>query len=56
MSEAIQIVSQGKHDPVLAHERVKTFYDWAQVTERTEKVYDTVMKSPQRDLWQRLQR
>ncbi|KAK1226917.1 Phosphatidylinositol N-acetylglucosaminyltransferase GPI3 subunit [Marasmius sp. AFHP31] len=56
MSEAIQIVSQGKHDPALAHERIKTFYDWAQVTDRTEKVYDTVMKSPQRGLWERMQR
>ncbi|KAL0572128.1 Phosphatidylinositol N-acetylglucosaminyltransferase GPI3 subunit [Marasmius crinis-equi] len=56
ISEAIQIVSQGKHDPARAHERVKRFYDWAQVTERTEKVYDTVMKTPQRDLWMRMQR
>lgn len=37
-----------------AHERVRTFYDWVQVTERTERVYDTVLKSKQRDLWERM--
>jgi phosphatidylinositol glycan class A protein len=56
MSEAITIVSQGKHDPWNAHERVKGFYDWFQVTERTEKVYESVIKSDQRDLWTRIQR
>lgn len=56
MSEAITIVSQGKHDPWNAHERVKSFYDWFQVTERTEKVYESVIKSDQRDLWTRIQR
>uniref|UniRef100_A0A0W0FI47 phosphatidylinositol N-acetylglucosaminyltransferase n=1 Tax=Moniliophthora roreri TaxID=221103 RepID=A0A0W0FI47_MONRR len=56
MSEAIQLVSRGEHDPIRAHERIKTFYDWGQVAERTEKVYDAVMKSPQRDLWERMQR
>jgi len=54
ISEAIHIVSQGKHDPMRAHERVRTFYDWVQVTERTERVYDTVLKSKQRDLWERM--
>ncbi|KAJ7089209.1 transferase [Mycena belliarum] len=56
VGEAIQIVSEGKHDPLLAHERVKTFYDWTQVAERTEAVYDAVLKSPQMDLWVRMQR
>lgn len=56
MSEAIQIVAQGKHDPHRAHERIKTFYDWTQVAERTELVYDTVLKSPQRELWERIVR
>jgi len=56
MSEAIRIVSQGKHDPMRAHERVKTFYDWGHVTKRTQKVYEAVLKSEQRDLWERLQR
>jgi phosphatidylinositol N-acetylglucosaminyltransferase subunit A len=56
MSEAIHIVSQGQHDPVRAHERVKTFYDWGQVAERTETVYEAVLNSPQIDLWERMQR
>ncbi|KAJ3755963.1 glycosyltransferase family 4 protein [Lentinula raphanica] len=56
ISEAISIVSAGKHDSMKAHERVKTFYDWAQVAERTECVYDMVMKSEQRDLWERISR
>lgn len=56
MSVAIRKVSQGLHDPFAAHEKIKTFYDWSQVTQRTEKVYDMVMKSPHRDLSERLQR
>jgi len=56
ISEAIGIVSQGKHDPMNAHGRVKGFYDWSQVAERTEKVYDAVIRSEQRDLWTRIQR
>ncbi|KAJ3783892.1 glycosyltransferase family 4 protein [Lentinula aff. detonsa] len=56
VSEAISLVSAGKHDPIKAHERVKRFYDWAQVAERTERVYHTVMKSEQRDLWDRITR
>jgi len=56
ISEAIAIVSKGKHDPMKAHGRVKSFYDWAQVTDRTEKVYDSVVKSEQRDMWTRIQR
>lgn len=56
ISEAISIVSARKHDPFKAHERIKTFYDWAQIAERTENVYDTVMKSEQRELWDRILR
>ncbi|KAF7348567.1 Phosphatidylinositol N-acetylglucosaminyltransferase subunit A [Mycena venus] len=56
VGEAIKIVSEGKHDPLLAHERIKTFYDWEQVAERTEAVYDAVLKSPQMELWERMQR
>ncbi|KAJ3866361.1 transferase [Lentinula novae-zelandiae] len=56
ISEAISIVSARKHDPYKAHERIKTFYDWAQIAERTENVYDTVMKSEQRELWDRILR
>ncbi|RDB30400.1 Phosphatidylinositol N-acetylglucosaminyltransferase subunit A [Hypsizygus marmoreus] len=56
MSEAINIVKAGKHEALKAHERVKTFYNWEDVATRTEKVYDAVIKSPQMELWQRMQR
>ncbi|KAG6917608.1 hypothetical protein DXG01_001837 [Tephrocybe rancida] len=56
MSEAINLVSAGKHDPQKAHERVKTFYNWEDVATRTEKVYDAVVKSPQMELWERMRR
>ena len=56
ISEAINIVRMGKHDPFQAHERIKTCYNWEEVTSRTENVYDTVLKSRQMDLMERLQR
>ena len=56
ISEAINIVKMGKHDPFQAHERIKTFYNWEEVTSRTEKVYDAVLKSRQMDLMERIQR
>ena len=56
ISEAITIVKLGKHDPFKAHERIKTFYNWEEVTSRTEKVYDAVLKSRQMDLMERIQR
>ncbi|KAI6121927.1 glycosyltransferase family 4 protein [Pisolithus sp. B1] len=56
ISEAIQIISEGKHNPQDAHERVKGFYDWMQVAERTETVYQSVMQSKPISLWARMQR
>jgi len=56
ISEAVNIVKMGKHDPFQAHERIKTFYNWEEVTSRTEKVYDAVLKSKQMDLMERIQR
>lgn len=56
ISEAISIVGQGKHDPIRAHERIKTFYNWDDVACRTEKVYDAIMKSRQIELFERMQR
>jgi len=56
ISEAINIVKMGKHDPYQAHELIKTFYSWEEVTLRTEKVYDAVLKSRQMDLMERIQR
>ncbi|PBK80733.1 UDP-Glycosyltransferase/glycogen phosphorylase [Armillaria gallica] len=45
-----------EHDLIRAHERIKTFYDWAQVAERTEVVYDTVVKPRQMELWEEMKR
>ncbi|KAF5351110.1 hypothetical protein D9756_008314 [Leucocoprinus leucothites] len=56
ISEAITIVAAGKHDPIKAHERVKTFYDWRQIAMRTEKVYCAVMHSRQMELMERIER
>ncbi|CDO75438.1 hypothetical protein BN946_scf184693.g7 [Trametes cinnabarina] len=56
MSEAIELVAAGKHDPLRAHERIKDFYDWKEVTRRTEAVYDLVLESEPYDFWTRLQR
>ena len=56
VSEAINIVSAGKHDPYRAHERMKGFYDWQEITRRTEIVYETVMASEPYDFWTRLNR
>ncbi|KAG1819341.1 glycosyltransferase family 4 protein [Suillus variegatus] len=56
LSEAVAIVSKGQHDPIEAHQKVKNFYNWGEVAERTEIVYDAVVKSEQKDLWTRMQR
>ncbi|KAF8191135.1 glycosyltransferase family 4 protein [Pholiota molesta] len=56
ISEAVHIVQNGKHDPIRAHERIKTFYNWDDVASRTEKVYDAVLRSPQMDLMERIRR
>jgi phosphatidylinositol N-acetylglucosaminyltransferase subunit A len=56
MAEAIEIVSEGRHDPFKAHNRVKSFYHWGDVTERTERVYNAVLASKPRVFWDRMQR
>ncbi|KAI0674567.1 transferase [Trametes maxima] len=56
MSEAIERVSAGKHDPFRAHELIKGFYDWKQVTRRTELVYESALNTPPYDFWTRLHR
>jgi len=56
ISEAVKIVAAGKHDPIKAHERVKTFYDWRQIAARTERVYGAVMESRQMELMERIKR
>jgi len=56
MSEAIAHVSQGGHDPHHAHLRIRGFYDWTRVAERTEVVYREVIAKPPYPLWTRIQR
>lgn len=56
MSEAIRIVQAGKHDPHAAHERMRDFYNWTDVSERVERVYDAVMQTEPYDFWTRMQR
>lgn len=56
MSEAIRIVSEGRHDPIRAHERVRSFYNWESIAERTEKVYTAAMNTKPVDLLNRMKR
>lgn len=56
MSEAIRLVSQGGHDPQQAHHRIRSFYSWDAVAERTEVVYRKVHDLPELSLWDRLQK
>ncbi|KAH7924368.1 glycosyltransferase family 4 protein [Leucogyrophana mollusca] len=56
LTEAISLVSAGKHDPASAHARVRSFYDWTDVAARTERVYDAVLRTPPMDLGTRVRR
>ncbi|KAI0315054.1 hypothetical protein OF83DRAFT_1085218, partial [Amylostereum chailletii] len=56
ISEAIAIVSAGKHDPHRAHARIRGFYDWAQIARRTEVVYRNAMAAEGYTLWERMHR
>ena len=56
MAEAIRIVQAGQHDPLKAHDRIRGFYDWGNVAERAERVYEKVLETPPYDFWTRMQR
>ncbi|KAF8430897.1 glycosyltransferase family 4 protein [Boletus edulis BED1] len=56
LSEAIDIVTRGAHDRLEAHARVTRFYDWAHIAERTEAVYDAVVRSESIDFETRVRR
>lgn len=56
MSEAIRLVSAGQHDSLRAHSRIREFYNWTDVTVRTEKVYEFAMAREQQDTWSRIKR
>ncbi|KAH9995194.1 transferase [Russula compacta] len=56
MSEAVAHIARGEHDPHRAHQRIRGFYDWARVAERTEVVYRGVLATPPYPLWTRIRR
>ncbi|KAG8937049.1 hypothetical protein FRC02_008156 [Tulasnella sp. 418] len=56
LSEAIEIVADGKHDPFQAHRRVNGMYDWADVAVRTEAVYQGTFTQRTDDLLLRIRR
>ncbi|WWC95939.1 hypothetical protein V866_002806 [Kwoniella sp. B9012] len=56
LTHAIHTIKSGKHDPIKAHQRVRTMYTWEEVAERTEKVYERAMDSPARTTAERLSR
>jgi phosphatidylinositol N-acetylglucosaminyltransferase subunit A len=56
VAEAIDRVKKGQHDPLAAHERIRTLYDWANVAERTERVYRAIFSTDPIDPYVRVQR
>lgn len=56
LRHAIHVVRRGEYDPMVAHERVKGMYSWADVAARTEIVYERAMATPHRDTGERLAR
>jgi phosphatidylinositol N-acetylglucosaminyltransferase subunit A len=56
MAEAIAHIARGEHDPHSAHQRIRGFYDWTMVAERTETVYRNVLATPPLSLWTQIQR
>ena len=56
LTKAIETIKSGRHDPHLAHERVKDMYAWSQVAERTQAVYRRAMQTPHKDTGERLAR
>lgn len=56
LRKAIQVVTEGRHDPFKAHARVKGMYEWSEVARRTEKVYEDITLRQPIDLWTRMHR
>jgi phosphatidylinositol glycan class A protein len=53
---AIHTIQKGLYDPLRAHERVKDMYAWSDVAERTERVYDRAIATPEKNPGERLAR
>lgn len=56
ITRAIEHVRSGAHDPIKAHEQLKEMYSWANVAERTEKVYYAAVAVPEVPVIERLRR
>lgn len=57
LEKAMDDLQQGRFVPPFdCHRRVRALYNWLNVTERTEKVYQRVMQEPSKDLGQQLRR
>ncbi|PSR83377.1 hypothetical protein PHLCEN_2v5756 [Hermanssonia centrifuga] len=56
ISQAVRTVQAGKHDPQKAHDLIRGFYDWNQISERVERVYDAVFETKPYDFWTRMRR
>ncbi|KAI9092853.1 hypothetical protein DFS34DRAFT_652814 [Phlyctochytrium arcticum] len=56
LERAIQIVVTNPPDADVFHQRVKNMYNWTDVAERTELVYDTIIHEPPIPLIERFQR
>ncbi|KNC98673.1 phosphatidylinositol N-acetylglucosaminyltransferase SPT14 [Spizellomyces punctatus DAOM BR117] len=56
LSRAIETIRTDAPNPLRFHQRVKDMYNWSDVAERTEMVYDTIMTDPHLSLVERLQR
>ncbi|PSR74360.1 hypothetical protein PHLCEN_2v9868 [Hermanssonia centrifuga] len=54
ISQAVRTVQAGKHDPQKAHDLIRGFYDWNQISERVERVYDAVFETKPYDFWTRM--
>ena len=44
-----------QHDRQKAHDRIRNFYDWSDIAEMVELVYDSMLQTTPYDLWTRLQ-
>ncbi|RKO91063.1 hypothetical protein BDK51DRAFT_36048 [Blyttiomyces helicus] len=56
IESAIKIIETSPPDPYSLHEEVNRMYNWSDVAERTERVYEVIMREPRLPLIDRLRR
>nr|ODN79223.1 phosphatidylinositol glycan, class A [Cryptococcus depauperatus CBS 7841] len=56
LTNAIHAIQSRRHEPITAHQRVRSMYSWSNVSARTEAVYKRAMLRPYKDIGQRLKR